>query len=59
MYNFHRYTEEGNTQNGLVINRNDVLKTLSITQTVIEKKKVVMSHYDLIREHESEQSFSL
>ncbi|MDI1256555.1 MAG: NRDE family protein [Flavobacterium sp.] len=59
MYNFHRYTEEGNAQNGLVINRNDAMKTLSITQTVIEKKKVLMSHYDLIREHEFANSFSL
>ena len=59
MYNFHRYTEEGNSENGLVINRNDAMKTLSITQTVIEKKKVLMSHYDLIREHEFANSFSL
>jgi hypothetical protein len=37
MYDFHRYTEEGNQENGLVINRNGELKTLSITQSIIEK----------------------
>ncbi len=47
MFNFHRYTEGDNKEHGLVINRNDVLKTLSITQTVIYKNKVVLSHYDL------------
>ena len=54
MHDFHRYTEAGNDQNGLVINRNDALKTLSITQVVIEKNKVVMLHYDLI----AQQDFS-
>jgi hypothetical protein len=57
MFNFHRYTEEGNTQNGLVINRNGQLKTLSITQTVIEKNKVSMVHHDLINHEESANSF--
>ena len=47
MLNFHQYTEGENQENGLVINRNDFLKTLSITQTVIEKNKVVLSHLDL------------
>ncbi|MEA9412735.1 NRDE family protein [Flavobacterium sp. PL02] len=49
MFHFHRYTEEKNTQNGLVINRDNELKTLSITQTVIEKNKVMIEYYDLIR----------
>lgn len=47
LFNFHRHTEEGNQEHGLVINRNDSLKTLSITQTVIEKNKVVLLHHDL------------
>ena len=54
MFHFHRYTEEGNTEHGLVINRNEVLKTMSITQTVIEKNKVEIHYADLI----SEQDFS-
>lgn len=48
MYHFHRYTENSNQENGLIINRNDQLKTLTITQSVIEKNKLGMVHYDLI-----------
>ena len=36
-----------NTENGLVINRNDFLKTLSITQTVLENNKVEIHYADL------------
>ena len=57
MLHFHRYTEKDNQQNGLVINRNEELKTLSITQAVIEKNKVVLSHYDLQQQKEYTNSF--
>lgn len=57
MFDFHRYTEAENQQHGLVINRGDVLKTLSITQTVIEANKVVLSHYDLQQQKNSNTSF--
>lgn len=57
MFNFHRYTEEENTENGLVINRNNSMKTLSITQTVIEKNKITMGHHDLIHKNEFAHSF--
>ncbi|MBC7845091.1 MAG: NRDE family protein [Flavobacterium sp.] len=57
MYHFHRYTEEENKQNGLVINRNNEMKTLSITQSVIEKNKVAILYYDLIAKKEIETSF--
>lgn len=57
MYNFHRYTENENSENGLVINRNDFLKTLSITQTIIENKGAKMKHYDLINQKEFQNSF--
>ncbi|MFV8370511.1 NRDE family protein [Flavobacterium sp. LB2R40] len=57
MYDFHRYTEKGNDENGLVINRNDETKTLSITQSVIEKNKVAILHYDLIAQQEYTTSF--
>lgn len=50
LFNFHRYTEPDNTEHGLVINRNDALKTLSITQTVIEQNKVAIHYNDLIAE---------
>lgn len=57
MLRFHRYTEEENQENGLVINRNEVMKTLSITQSVIEKNKVAILHYDLIHQKEYTTSF--
>ena len=57
LFNFHRYTEEENTEHGLVINRNDALKTLSITQAVVEKNKVQMAHFDLIKNDSFNHSF--
>lgn len=51
LFHFHRYTEEQNQEHGLVINRSDT-KTLSITQTVIEKNKVKILYNDLITEKE-------
>lgn len=56
MFNFHRYTEEGNKESGLVIDRN-FLKTLSITQTVIEQNKVNFLHHDLLGQNEYAHSF--
>lgn len=50
MFNFHRYTENSNTENGLIINRSDALKTLTITQSVLQNQKTEMYHYDLIEE---------
>jgi uncharacterized protein with NRDE domain len=57
MHDFHRYTEEENDENGLVINRNDQMKTLSITQAVIEKNKAAILHYDLIAQQDFSISF--
>lgn len=57
MFNFHRYTENENTEHGLVIDRNGKLKTLSITQTVLEQNKVGMEHHDLIDQNRSSHSF--
>ncbi len=57
LFHFHRYTEETNQENGLVINRNDEMKTVSITQSVIEKNKVAILHCDLIAQRESVISF--
>ncbi|RKS01726.1 NRDE family protein [Flavobacterium sp. 102] len=57
LFNFHRYTEEDNNEHGLVINRNDILKTLSITQTIIEKNKVSIHYNDLITERDFSNVF--
>lgn len=52
MYNFHRYTENDNQENGLIINRNNEMMTLSITQSVVENNKITLNHYDLIAKKE-------
>lgn len=57
IYDFHRYTEEGNDEHGLIINRNDQLKTLSITQAIVEKNKVTIVHSDLIEQQDFSTSF--
>jgi uncharacterized protein with NRDE domain len=57
MLRFHQHTEADNKEHGLVINRNDVLKTLSITQTEIEKNKVIVKHLDLIEDKEYSKTF--
>jgi len=57
MFNFHRYTEEANSENGLVINRNNFLKTLSITQATVEKNKVEIQYTDLIAERDFSNTF--
>jgi uncharacterized protein with NRDE domain len=54
---FHKYSNNDNKEHGLVINRNDKLKTLSITQTVIEQNKVNLVHHDLINQDEFTNSF--
>jgi len=59
MYDFHSNTEKQNIENGLVINRNDALKTLSITQAVLENKKVTVQHYDLISNQDFSTSFPI
>lgn len=57
MLHFHRYTEPDNLENGLVINRNELLRTLSITQTVLEQNKATILHCDLISNSDFETSF--
>lgn len=57
LFNFHRYTEEDNTEHGLVINRNNSLKTVSITQTVIEENKVTIHYNDLLAEKDFSNTF--
>ena len=59
MYNFHRNTEVGNNENGLVINRAGALKTLSITQAILEKNAATILHYDLISNQDYSNSFSI
>lgn len=57
MYQFHRYTHNDNQENGLVINRNDEMQTLSITQAFLQQNKVSVLHYDLITQEDFTTSF--
>lgn len=59
MYDFHRYKENENQENGLTINRNNKLKTLSITQTTIDGNTVKLSYFDLQKELEFNHSYSI
>ena len=59
MLHFHKYTEDNNTENGLVINREGKLKTLSITQSVIDNNKVTIHYHDLIADKNFETSFTI
>lgn len=57
MFHFHRYTESDDPEHGLIINRNNKLKTLSITQSVIEKNKLTLLHHDLIKQKDFSNTF--
>jgi hypothetical protein len=46
--NFHHYTENHDSENGLIINRENLMKTLSITQNIIQKNKGTIKYNDLI-----------
>lgn len=59
MFGFHQYTEGTNTENGLVINRNDTMKTLSITQVVIEHNELQLAYIDLINQKSFSNSFTI
>lgn len=57
MFHFHRYTENQDLQNGLVINRNDALQTLSITQAVVKQNKITLHHHDLQQQKDFYNTF--
>ncbi|MGS2762374.1 NRDE family protein [Sinomicrobium sp. M5D2P9] len=49
---FHQYTEKDDKETGLVINRGNLLRTLSITQSVIGKDSTCMHYLQLYPEKE-------
>jgi len=57
MLHFHRNTQSDDNQNGLIINRENTMKTLSVTQTVIEQNKAVMKYYDLVEKEDFSTAF--
>jgi len=46
---FHQFTESENKEFGLQINRNNTLKTISITQCVVENNVIKMQYLDLLK----------
>jgi hypothetical protein len=54
---FHRHTQSDNKKFGLVIDQNNLLKTTSITQTVIESNKVTLAYHDLLLKESTIDSF--
>jgi uncharacterized protein with NRDE domain len=54
---FHKNTEPKDSKNGLVINRDNLYKTLSVTQTVISENSIVVNHSDLIQNEEHSITF--
>ncbi len=52
LIHFHQNTENENTENGLIINRNNEVKTLSITQSIVEDNKITTKYIDLIAKKE-------
>ncbi|WP_339837619.1 NRDE family protein [uncultured Flavobacterium sp.] len=48
LLNFHQFTESKNKNFGLQINRNNILKTISITQCIISKNDIIFNYIDLL-----------
>ncbi len=47
---FHKYAGDGDKQNDVMMNRNDVLKTISVTGLIIDKENIEMIHQDLVHQ---------
>jgi len=58
MLDFHRNTHTDDTQNGLIINRENMMKTLSVTQAIIEQNKGVVKYYDLVKTEDFSTAFT-
>ncbi|TAE70821.1 MAG: hypothetical protein EAZ85_11405 [Bacteroidetes bacterium] len=56
---FHTTTQTNDTENGLVINRNNQVKTYSVTQVTIDDKKINMVHQDLLAQKTYDEEFTL
>lgn len=48
IHNFHAHTQPENNEFGLVINRDDMLKTVSISQLIFRNNKIKMTYIDTI-----------
>lgn len=59
LFHFHRNAHRENRENGLVIERGSLLRTVSITQAIRVAGIVEMRHHDLLAESSFTQSFPL
>jgi uncharacterized protein with NRDE domain len=59
LYNFHSNTEIDNSEYGLIINRNNLLKTISISQVVIEDNNLTFDYHDLTNQESYNNSFQI
>lgn len=59
LMNFHENTHAENTENGLVINRNNTLKTLSITQSIVSDNRIILKYKDLLSAKTSETKIDI
>jgi hypothetical protein len=57
--NFHEHTNSHDKTNGLVIERDNVYKTLSITQAFIQENYIDFIHKDLLLQHKTEIHFAM
>lgn len=58
IFGFHRDTKRDDSENGLVINRENTIKTVSITQVIIEQNTGKMRHSDLEKAQDFSASFT-
>jgi uncharacterized protein with NRDE domain len=57
LFSFHSNKNPNDSQNGLVINRENLLKTISISQLVIEEKNIIFDYSDLMSNQKFTNSF--
>jgi hypothetical protein len=57
MFDFHQMTAADDPENGLVINRDNLMVTQSITQTYFEADKIRFSYRDLLTQTDFQQDF--
>jgi hypothetical protein len=57
--NFHQYSGDGDPNHDLLMNRNDMVYTVSITSLAIEQDKAVMIHQDLKNNRKAREELHL
>jgi hypothetical protein len=59
LFNFHQHTQSNDTENGLLINRNNITCTMSISQAVINQHSfITLKHYNIFTKEIFEHSIN-